>query len=234
MAGLTIPAEADELYLARGAEVEPYRPILTGDVFREVVIPGVSDSPGLAMVLAHPCSMREGAHLRSHVSMASVQPRSPIVFPQWDGNYGAMPLPDLVDVGDQTLRATFELSGRVDTAGLARHLRVASLSPLGLLVLLQRLAHYLTRVVIDLDTLLESVEHVLEEADLFEEWTRARWGLGAGPADAVLACEAEFDEIMRRDVGSTTARHALRDPKLRATVRRLVATELGQRGAQAW
>jgi hypothetical protein len=34
------PATADELYLARGDEVEPYRPVLTGDAFSAITILG--------------------------------------------------------------------------------------------------------------------------------------------------------------------------------------------------
>ena len=228
MAGLNVPSDTDELYLARGTEVEPYRPILTGDVFREVVIPGVSDAPGAAIVLAHPCSMRQGAHVRSHVQMAAVQPGAPIGFPQWDGNYAVMPLPDLLAPRDRTQRAAFEMTGRVPSAQLNVDRRVACLSTVGLLLLLQRLAHYLTRVVIDLDTLLESVEHVLEEADILEEWVRARWDQAADPGDLVRRSEVEFDEVMRRRMAGTTLRLALRDPKLRAGVRRSVNAELSR------
>jgi hypothetical protein len=47
--------------------------------------------------------------------------------------------------------------------------RVAALTNAGILRLQQRLAHYMTRVVIDLPTLLEACEAVLIEADLQEE-----------------------------------------------------------------
>lgn len=228
MAGLDVPADADELYLARGTEVEPYRPILTGDVFREVVIPGASDAPGAAIVLAHPCSMRQGAHVRSHVQMAAVQAGAPMGFPQWDGNYGVMPLPDLLAPSDPTQRAVFEMTGRVPSAELTTDRRVACLSTVGLLLLVQRLAHYWTRLVIDLDTLLESVGHVLEEADLLEEWLRARWDPAAEPGELITRSEAEFDEVMRQEIAGTTVRLALRDPKLRAAVRRTVNAELGR------
>jgi hypothetical protein len=53
MLSLDRPASADELYLARGDEVEPYRPVLTGDVFSGVSIPGVPHDD-LGMVISHP------------------------------------------------------------------------------------------------------------------------------------------------------------------------------------
>lgn len=227
MVGLDVPAGADELYLVRGAEVEPYRPVLTGDVFRDTLIPGVSDTPGMALVLAHPCSMRQGAHLRSYVQVAGVQSVAPISVRQWDGNYGVMPLPDLLGAGDATQSAAFELTGRVASTELSADRRLASLSTTGLLFLLQRLAHYWTRVVIDLDTLLESVGHVLEEADLLEEWVRGRWDPSAERGELIRRSELEFDEVMGREVAGMTRRRALRDPKLRAAVRRAVHDELG-------
>lgn len=48
-----------DLYLARGEEVNPNRPIFTGDVFDEVAIADVQTG-GLAIVVAHPCSFRVG------------------------------------------------------------------------------------------------------------------------------------------------------------------------------
>jgi hypothetical protein len=54
LATYTDPAE---LYLARGEEVNPNRPLFTGDVILDIPIPGVQDA-GPAMVVAHPCSIR--------------------------------------------------------------------------------------------------------------------------------------------------------------------------------
>ena len=40
-----------DLYLARGDEVNPLRPLFTGDVVADVAVPGVQDG-GMAMVVA--------------------------------------------------------------------------------------------------------------------------------------------------------------------------------------
>jgi hypothetical protein len=226
LTGLDAPRSADDLYLVRGAEVEPFRPIVTGDVFREVVIPGVSTDPVTAMVLSHPCSMREGAHLRSHVQMAAIQRGAPIDLPHWDGNFGVMPLPELQRAGDRRGRAVFELAGRVATNALRLDCRVACLDTQGLLLLLQRLAFNMTRVLIDLDVLLQSIDYVLEEVDLLEEWMRTRLvGTTDIPA-AIAENEDAFDVVMRRLVAGTSLRDRLRDPKSRATVRREVRSAL--------
>ena len=45
-----------DLYLARGDEVNPFRPLFTGDIVADAAIPGVQDG-GKAVVVAHPCSM---------------------------------------------------------------------------------------------------------------------------------------------------------------------------------
>ena len=63
-----------ELYRSRGADVNPYRPLFTGDVLPEVSIPGLP-GPGMAVVVAHPCSFRgAGGRLNDRVLVARVKP----------------------------------------------------------------------------------------------------------------------------------------------------------------
>lgn len=229
MSGLDRPRSVDELYLARGDEVEPYRPVITGDVFEGVTIPGTDEDLGFAIVLAHPCSMRAGAHLRSHVQMATVRRGPPILLEGWDGNYGVMPLPGLRRPGDLRDRAVFEVSCRVPTSILTPERRVACLDTKGILLLLQRLTFNMTRYAPDQDTLLESIDYVLEEVDLMEEWMRARLVLGEGedPEVAIRDQEQAFDAILSQEINGSTLRNSLRDPKSRATVRRAVRAALG-------
>ncbi len=170
--------------------------------------------------------MREGAHLRSHVQMAVVRRGPPIPLDRWDGTYGAMPLPELRHAGDLRDRAVFELAGRVATRQLSLDQRVACLAPMGILLLLQRMTFNMTRYAPDLDTLLESIEYVLDEADLLEEWMAARLAV-AGNGDGDLEArirdeEPAFDAVLRQGVNGSTLRDGLRDPKSRAAVRRAV------------
>ncbi|MGW5137560.1 hypothetical protein ACWEPH_00615, partial [Nocardia beijingensis] len=48
------------------------RPILQGDVFRDVELPGFSDGPYVVQVVAHPCAMRRGAEVAERVTVAPV------------------------------------------------------------------------------------------------------------------------------------------------------------------
>lgn len=230
MSDLDQPVAAGDLYLARGADVEVCRPVLTGDVYERIAIPGVDDDPGMAIVLAHPCSMRQGPHLRSHVQMARVSIGAGIPLTDWSrGHFGVMPLPGLSSEDEMVARATFELAGRVPTGELSRGTRIACLDSVGITLLLQRLVFSLTRFAVPLDRLHESIAHVLEEADLLEDWIRARLRLAAEGTDqheVVSRAEIEFDDLMGRDNGALRKR--LLDRMQRPAVRRAVLSALHQ------
>lgn len=86
----------DDLYLARGGEVNPNRPIFTGDVLRNVPIPGVQDE-GMALVLAHPCSFRvDQGQLADRLLVARVKPMTKQGAKVWTSGFlDRMPLTDL-------------------------------------------------------------------------------------------------------------------------------------------
>lgn len=228
---LAVPASAADLYLYRGAEVNACRPVMTGDVFVDVEIPGVDDGAGLALVLAHPCSMRQGAHVRDHVMMCRVLDGPKIPLAKWaDSHYGALPLPDLHATPSLGHRASFELAGRVPTAQLGLDKRIACLDERGIALLLQRLVCSYTRATIEPEVIHESVAPNLLEAELLEGWVEARTdGAGLPPdAAAIHAAEAEFDAVMSEVDPATggTHRDRLRDPASWASVRRLLAKRL--------
>jgi len=77
------PATADELYLARADEVNPYRPVLTGDVFSEITIPGVGVPHDLGMVISHPCNMRLGDRLRDRIQMLPIVGYQEVPLEEW-------------------------------------------------------------------------------------------------------------------------------------------------------
>jgi hypothetical protein len=182
------------------------------------------------MLMAHPCSMRRGAHVREHLQVARVEVGQPIPLTSWDGSYGVMPLPELLAPGDLRHRATFEFAGRVPTASLALKQRVACLSAAGITLLLQRLAFSQTRVTVDLDTLHEAIAHVLEEADLLEEWLSSRCQANdeGAVAAAIRVEEEKFESLMAGVVNGLTRRQRLLDPKERASVRRMVHEAIAQ------
>lgn len=81
---LESPASPEHLYLAASSdEVPTARPVMTGDVFPDVIVPGVDDA-GLAIVLTHPCSMRsDGVHLAARLLMARVATSAAIPLERW-------------------------------------------------------------------------------------------------------------------------------------------------------
>jgi hypothetical protein len=199
---LDTPASSDELYIARGDPVEPWRPLMQGDVFRDVAIAGLRDVPGSehVMIVAHPCSMRAGAQLVPHIQVVPVVAHPSVPFEKWaDGFVRVMPLPDLIDDGGYAARLT--LFGMVDAAELTLERRVACLSARGVLLLQQRFVYSLTRTVVKLATLERAVSGALEEAELLEEWQERAAAVRVeqgDPLPQVLAEESErFEQLLR-------------------------------------
>ena len=86
-------APLEELYLVRGADVSRSRPIATGDVFKDIVIPGV-ECRAQSSVCSHMFHAPRRPPSHSHVQMGSVG-QALRSSAHWDGNYGVMPLPEL-------------------------------------------------------------------------------------------------------------------------------------------
>lgn len=69
-------ADAADLYLTRGQDVNPRRPLFTGDIFADVQVPGIQPG-GMALIIAHPCTLRgRQAQLKEHVLVAAVRERA--------------------------------------------------------------------------------------------------------------------------------------------------------------
>lgn len=225
MADLESPSAADDLYRYRAPDVPRSRPIIQGDVFRDVTIPGLEQDPGLAMVLTHACSMRQGANLRAHLLMGRVAPQDhPIDLP-WKGNFGVMPLPALmIDQAEMHFALNFEEIGTVSTGELDLHRRIACLDDHSICLLNQRNVHCFTRVVIEAAVLYEQSANVLAEAELLEDWLEA--GIREADADWQEKVDAEtinFDSFLGPWRGD------LKRPALRAGVRGRVNREIRSR-----
>jgi hypothetical protein len=153
-----------DLYLARGVDVNPNRPIFTGDVFDSVAIAGVQES-GVAMVVAHPCSMRVGTSLQPSILMAAVKEHASAGSNAWTrGFFDLTPLPDLIASGLHV--GSFEELGQARSAELDAAQRLACLSPLGVNLLQQRFIWYLTRLEVPTFRLQEAFGQYFEEVDL--------------------------------------------------------------------
>ena len=211
---LEIPASPDELYLAASPEgVRTARPYMTGDVFRDVSIPGV-ESTGHGIVLTHPCSMRSnGIDLAEKLLVARVAASDQIPLDKWkDGYFKVMPLPGMLD---GHFSAKFNEIGLVQSQSLLTDKRMACLTPFGINLLQQRFIWYLTRYSVPTYRLNESTESVFKEAALLEGWISITREAGGNDPEEIRA----FHEWIRsKDATGNSRQDLLADPQRRAGV----------------
>lgn len=219
------PSSWDDLYLYRGVEVVRHRPLVTGDVIENIMIPGVSVEPEDVIVLTHPCAMRTGGgRLVERITVAPVRAHQPVKPAQWSGFARVMPLPELKD---ERHYAAFLLDqGPVPSADLQAGHRIACLSDTGISLLHQRLINHMTRLCVPKGQLFETSAAVLSEVELCEEWVSAAADAGDDPAAAV----ASFDSWIRADLNGTTHQDRLKKPSERAAVRRQIKQAIRERG----
>jgi hypothetical protein len=188
--------EPDALYDER-VEVSRARPLLQGDVFDGIVLPGFGDTSMKVQVVAHPCSMRTGASLTPRITVAPVEPHRQITGKRWDGNPRIMPLAELTD-------ASHFATKFVDVAAcpaelLTRGRRIATLSNQGIYILQQRLIMHYTRTEIGLEVLRSQSAPVLTEAELLWDWLERVLTEAEIGNDEMLDAEAEVFETWMRD-----------------------------------
>jgi hypothetical protein len=229
------PASADELYLDRGQPVEPWRPIMQGDVFQDVPLPGVEDFSHV-LVSTHACTMRgaRGALKPKLKAIPVVPTQQQIRLEEWPTrHFRVFPLHRL-DENDpaQLYLARLDEVGMVASDDLDLDLRVACLSEQGLWLFQQRLVACDTRTRVKLDTLEDASRQVLEEAELLERWsetlTRRRVEAGEERAEALAAEAEEFDTFLGPS-RSDSIRARLNDPVTRPAARREVLAEIARR-----
>lgn len=228
--------DPEELYLALGPDGNsPCRPYLIGDVFDGVVIPNGAggEKKRRVAILQHPCSMRkDGVNLKDSILVAKVSRRPALTADEWAGGYfGIMPLPGLEDSDNPRRRDHAIEFGDlyiVSPGQLEAAERIASLSPIGINLLLQRWVHYMSRVVVPTFTFDEATSPFYEEADLIEEWCEQT--SADGTPDAIRAAGLECMEWLRADrPGGRTYQQMLQDPQARSTVRKALRKELRER-----
>jgi hypothetical protein len=228
------PASPDRLYLARGLDVDPYRPVVSGDVFRGH-IDALGGAHEMVLVISHPCSMRMGPHLRPQLQVAPVVEHSELTEAQWrSGSFRIMPLPQLAD--GASFAASLDLSSPIRTSELRIGERVCCLSEYGILVLYQRHIRHLTRLEVGVRSLEPVTRAIFTEISLQDEWNQglARIRVEAGEEfETVMNDEAQvFENFMRSPRASgASLRDELIDPYLHAAVRRAVAQEIQRRSS---
>ncbi len=229
------PESEGELYLARGDEVDHYRPIMQGDVFGEVAIPGISEH-AFAMVITHPCTIRgRDGRLRPLIQMAPVVSYQPVALEAWpDGHYKVCPLPGLDPARPSVhFAARLDEAGMVSSSELSYERRVACLSERGVLLLQQRHIFSLTRADIPIRPHLEQASmHVLVEAELQEDWNLKLVGRRVERGDDFALALRDECIAFDRFLGEPTEaplREQLKTEHLQAGVRRVVRQEIDRR-----
>jgi hypothetical protein len=160
--------ESESLYDERG-DVSWARPLLQGDVFDGIVLPGFGDQPMKAQIINHPCAMRTGASLTPRITVAPVEPHPPVTGQRgWDGNLRVMPLPELIDEKHFATKLIDVTAAPAELLTRAR--RIATLSHQGIYVLQQRLIKHYTRVEMPLELLRRESAAVLTEGVLQWDW----------------------------------------------------------------
>ena len=159
--------ESDSLYDERGS-VSLARPLLQGDVFDGVILPGFGDQPRRVQIINHPCAMRTGAILTPRITVAPVERHAAVTGRGWDGNLRVMPLPELAD-GEHYATKFVDVTA-APAEQLTRPRRIATLSHQGIYVLQQRVVKHYTRVEMPLELLRRESAAVLAESELQWEW----------------------------------------------------------------
>ena len=224
---LAEPGSTQDLYLARGADDVIARPIMTGDVFTGVDL-DFDEHDGRVMVVGHPCAIRGAqGQLRPRVVVAPVTPYQSIPFRRWPkGEYGVLPLPEMLDDDDRPRATHLHDLNAVRSARLDRANRILSLKDRGIYVLIQRFVFAHSRVAVGLDRIQEQAGTVLLEAELEAEWVEDLADLD--DPGSIEHESREYAQFM--DEG---ARHLLYDPTSRADTIRDLRREIKSRQASA-
>jgi hypothetical protein len=211
-------ASADELYRARGGDVNRRRPVFTGDVFANLAIAGVEPT-GMAMLVSQPCTMRQGARLRPKMLAVAVKEKDALTPDRWvDGFFKEHPLPELYD--STTFHAAhFPLMGQIDREHLDLDQRVACLSDTGVDLLHQRFVWNMTRVLVKLQDIRSYTRSYFDEAEMLEVWRDRLCDAGMGEQEATerfdtyLSAERRRELLADSDYASQVRRECEREAK---------------------
>lgn len=230
---LETPRPLDTMYMSRGEEVDPYRPLFTGDVYMREGAHG--DDASIVIILQHPCALRiRGVDLVPNILVATVG-RSDKHRSDWNKeSMRVMPLPDLL--GDGAAYSADFVDIRIISSDDFGPLwkRIAILSELGVNLLSQRWVHHNSRVIVKTITYNEESAGPFHEADLAAEWCMSLDGHQENSVN--LSLEDQFHNWIRQPWGdgtATTRQQLLDDPQQRAAVRRALTEEIRNRLSKA-
>jgi len=196
---LIAPEGDDELFDCE-EEALALKPVMTGDIFVGVTVPGEPD-PVDVMVAGHPCTIRMGAVLAERVPCAGIVNHQSVPYHRWptyDKNH--FPLSDAAGVGANQCVALWDW----------------------LAAPAEELLRSLARFAPPLSILREASGHVLAEAELEYTWMLDLFG-GELDSAEMRALIGDFDAFMRTD----NRRALLREDRKRVTAQ--VAAEIARR-----
>lgn len=218
--------DIDALYDERGS-VAWTRPILQGDVFRDVYLCGW-DTPQTVQIVAHPCAMRRGPDLLSRVTVAPIEPYQHVEGDAWDGHLKVMPLSGLHGDG-KSYAARFVDVTAAPSELLDLEKRIASLTNRGIYVLQQRLIKHYTRFTVDIPALRAQAGPILEEAEQEQDWLELILGSDTKRKEAIRSEAMAFDQWLSN--GDPSPRSRLQDDANHRDVRRASRAEAVRRRA---
>jgi hypothetical protein len=217
--------EPEALYDQRG-DVSWTRPLLQGDVFEGVVLPGFDQESMKVQIVSHPCAMRSGANLTPRITVAPVEPHTAVNGKGWDGSLRIMPLAELTN-GEHFATKFVDVTA-APAPLLTRARRIATLSHQGIYVLQQRLIKHYTRVEMPLEVLRRESAVVLAEAELQWEWLEDVLSDAEQVDESAIETEAKvFDGFLGE--GRPSPRNRLREEIHHPDVRRQVRRAARQR-----
>lgn len=184
---LSCPNSVEDLYREWGERPPVTRPLMQGDVFMGVTLPGYEPQPEYVQVVMHPCNMRKGAGLlRDRIIVVPVRPAPQKINKKVWNSFGKIfPLPQLDGEGSADWAAELMEPVAASSANLMLNRRIATLSDDGIYLLQQRMIFFSTRLLATLDDLGEVNAGILTEMELQEEWCEA--GLRNVPQDQLLS-----------------------------------------------
>lgn len=221
------PTDDQDLYeIPFGEPDDDLRPVCQGDVYRGICLPTYDGEHDHVILATHPCSMREGAHLRARVQAFAVVRHRHVDPARWPTSFKkVMPLPSL---GSNEHRAGQLVdTGPVTPEQLANATRVATLSPRGILLLQQRIIWTLAHTAVRLDTLAEHTGPALAELELLEYWNEQHCGhlKSADRVSALAQTAQDFEDYMTNEL-----RAQLASPERIAAARIQIRDEGRRRG----
>jgi hypothetical protein len=209
----------ESIYLYRGSEVVEGRPIFTGDVFFGAEVQGIGaiETKNI-VVVQHPCAVRvDGINLATSLMVAEVASDKLYAEREWQGNYKIMPLPYLTNEGSPHYSADFLSMYLAISDSLAPDKRVASMSLVGVNLLLQRFMYHNSRGVLPTWKYNEVTSGPYDEADCIEDWCAIRVPKGLAVGEASVEATKWLDD----DGGSGVVRRSLlENPQHRSRVRK--------------